>query len=185
MAASLESEWIEKIRYGDPQAFACLFKAYCQPLINFARRFITDTPTAENIVQDVFVKIWSMRQELNPGLNVKCYLYTAVRNNALKQLRHQAVVRQSVDKWSPAGSDSITPEDHVIEKEFVDAVRLAVAQLPEKCRIIFAMNRYDQLSYQEIAEIQKISIKTVETQMSRALKFLRKRLIHFLTTFPL
>lgn len=178
-----EREWVEKIRCGDAEAFEHLFKKYCQPLINFARRFVQDTQSAENIVQDVFLKIWSIRKELNPTLNIKSYLYTAVRNGALKQLRHQTVEQRTADRLTLPDFDLITPEDNLTEKELTAAVHQAVAELPEKCRIIFAMNRYDHLSYKEIAEIQNISIKTVETQMSRALKFLRQRLIYFLSIF--
>jgi RNA polymerase sigma-70 factor (ECF subfamily) len=165
-----ESEWVEKIRYGDAEAFEHLFKTHCKPLINFARRF----------VQDVFLKIWSIRKELNPTLNIKSYLYTAVKNGALKQLRNEAVERRGADRLQSLVPDTLTPEDEWHEKEIAASVHEAIQELPEKCRIIFSMNRFDRLTYAEIADILNLSIKTVETQMGRALKFLRKRLSHFL-----
>jgi RNA polymerase sigma-70 factor (ECF subfamily) len=175
-----ESEWVEKIRYGDAEAFEHLFKTHCKPLINFARRFVQDTQIAENIVQDVFLKIWSIRKELNPTLNIKSYLYTAVKNGALKQLRNEAVERRGADRLQSLAPDTPTPEDEWHEKEIAASVHEAMQELPEKCRIIFSMNRFDRLTYAEIADILNLSIKTVETQMGRALKFLRKRLSHFL-----
>ncbi len=154
-------------------------------MINFSCRYVHDTQIAENIVQDVFLKIWSAREELNPSLNIKSYLFTLVKNDSLKNLRSESVKERAADKLQSLIPDNPTPEDALDEKEVTTAIQQAVAALPEKCNIIFCMNRYDHLTYKEIAELQKISIKTVETQMGRALKSLRKRLIHFLSVFPL
>lgn len=172
--------WVKEIREGDAEAFRRLFHAYCQPLITFAQRFVHDTQISENIVQEVFLRIWSAREHLEPTSSIKSYLYTAVRNEALKHLRHVAVQQRSHERLRHAAPETETPEDELIRGEIVAAVQQAVSGLPEKCRIIFCMNRYDRLTYREIAEIQNISIKTVETQMSRALKFLRKGLDHVL-----
>jgi RNA polymerase sigma-70 factor (ECF subfamily) len=176
----MASVWVEKMRQGDAEAFKQLFHAYCQPLITFAQRFVHDTQISENIVQEVFLRIWSARERLEPTSSIKSYLYTAVRNEALKHLRHMAVQRRSSERVRQTAPETTTPEDELVKGEIVAAVQQAVSQLPEKCRIIFSMNRYDCLTYREIAEIQSISIKTVEAQMSRALKLLRKRLAHLL-----
>jgi RNA polymerase sigma-70 factor (ECF subfamily) len=154
-------------------------------LINFARRFVGETETAENLVQDVFLKIWEHRAKLNPELNIKTYLYTAVRNQAFNYLRHLNVKRQSAEHLSSEVVEIKSPDNELAQKELAESIQAAVSELPEKRRIIFSMNRFDGLTYAEIAEIQNISIKTVETQMGRALQFLRKRLAHFLTAFPL
>ena len=175
-----ESEWVEKIRDGDAQAFEHLFKAYCQPLINFARRFVRDVQIAENIVQDVFLKIWTNRIKLNPSLNIKTYLFTAVRNQTLNHLRHAKMEKDSVADMQLITTPVKTPENGWKEKELATSIQQAINELPKKCQTIFLMNRFDQLTYQEIADILNLSIKTVETQMGRALKFLRKRLSHFI-----
>lgn len=154
---------------------------YCQPLIHFVRRYVGDTQIAENIVQDVFLKIWLNRSDLNPSLNIKTYLYTAVKNQALNHLRHAEVVQRNAENLRPMNGPVRTPEDEWHEQELIASIQKAIEELPEKCRIIFSMSRYDHLTYAEIAEIQNISIKTVETQMGRALKHLRKRLIHLLS----
>ena len=93
----IESKWVESVREGDGAAFENLFRMYCQPLINFARRYVGETAAAENLVQDIFLKIWENRTQLNPALNIKSYLYTAVKNQALKHLRHINVQHQSAE----------------------------------------------------------------------------------------
>lgn len=173
-----ESEWVRKIRRGDGEAFAQLFDRYCQPLIDFARRYVQDTSVAENLVQDVFLAVWANRSQLDASRKMNTYLYTAVRNQALKYLRHSEVERRNAEHLGAAVPFSKTPEDERREREVAVSVHQAIDALPEKCRLIFCMNRFDRLTYAEIAEIQDISIKTVETQMGRALKSLRSHLAH-------
>jgi RNA polymerase sigma-70 factor (ECF subfamily) len=180
MQTPIDAKWVEQINKGDTAAFKNLFNTYCQALINFARRYVKDTQIAENIVQDVFVKIWEMRSELNPSLNIKVYLYTMVKNHSLKYIRHLDVQHRSepyIEKLQPAVQ---TPEEEAQGKELSQAINEAIEKLPEKERLIFSMNRFDHLTYKEIAEIQDLSVKTVETYMGRALRFLRERLVEFL-----
>jgi len=179
-----DSSLVDKIRREDSKSYEKLFITYAQPLINFARRFVYDTSIAENIVQDVFLDLWINRSELDPSLNIKSYLYTAVKNRALKQLRHGNVVRRSAKNLKSFDHAIKTPEDELNIKEINTRFHQAIDELPEKCRIIFSMNRFDDITYREIAEILGISVKTVETQMGRALKFLRHRLADFLSIFP-
>ena len=173
-------QWVRKIRDGDGEAYEQLFRVYCQPLIDFTRRYVRDTAVAEGLVQDVFLTIWSNRAQLDPALNVKTYLYTAVRNQALKHLRHLDVERRSAGDVELTLSRQRTPEDEWQAKEIDAAIHQAIDALPEKTRMVFSMNRFDHLTYAEIAQVQDVSIKTVETQMGRALRFLRDRLADFL-----
>ncbi len=175
-----ESELVSRIRDDDATAFEKLFFAYCQPLIDFTRRFVQDTASAENIVQDVFLKIWMTRKQLNPSSNIRSFLYTIAKNEALKQLRHEDVRRQSTAELRSSSARILTPEETVSQQEIGTSIRQAIGELPEQCRIIFSMNRFDRFTYAEIAEIMDLSIKTVETQMGRALEALRKRLRHLL-----
>jgi len=174
-----EADLVTGLRAGDKVAFEKLFYSYCQALINFSWRFVKNAQAAENIVQDVFLRIWTNRRHLDPALKVKSYLYQAVKNQSLQQLRHLKIANRK-ENIRTTGFTDRTPEDTLNDKEFIETVYAAVAELPPKCRMIFSMNRFDHLTYAEIAEIQNISIKTVETQMGRALKFLRQRLAHFL-----
>lgn len=177
----MDSAWIERIREGDAKAFERLFYTYAEALIRFARRYVTDVPTAENIVQDVFVSVWEKRSDLDSSKNIKTYLYVAVRNRAFSILRHEEVRRRGADTLRRVEASVRTPEELLNAKEIAKEVRLAVNALPERCRLVFSMNRYDGLTYREIAEIEGVSVKTVETQMGRAFKFLRNRLASLLT----
>jgi len=171
----IESEWVNTIKSGDQGAFEKLFNHYCQQLINFTRRYVIDKQISENIVQDVFVSVWQRRSNLNPEKEIKTYLYTAARNEALKHLRHLNVEKKSYDRIV----ESYPETKHDIElegKEIGDSINKAIDELPEKCREIFKLNRFENLKYAEIAEVLNISVKTVETQIGRALKKLRKQL---------
>lgn len=179
-----ESELVKQVAAGDEKAFEILFKHYAQRLINFARRFVFDTTIAENFVQDVFLKVWANREQLDPEKSFKTYLFTAVRNQALHHLRHLEVERRSEENIDLFPEPIKTPEQELSEKEVEEYIRQAIGELPEKCQLIFYMNRFDQLTYTQIAEVQNISIKTVETQMGRALKYLRQRLHQFMMVLP-
>lgn len=180
----IDSKLVRKIRKSDASAFEGLFLTYCQTLIYFSWRYVRDVQVAENIVQDVFLKVWHKRKKLNPSLKIKSYLYTAVKNQTLQYLRHAKVEKQ---KTQPQELDSSTdsPEVKLAEKEISIAVHNAINELPDKCRHVFILSKYDHLTYSEIAEIRNISVKTVETQMGRALKYLRKRLSHLLSALLL
>lgn len=175
------SEFLERVKAGDVDAFETLFRRNCQSLLNFARRFVRDDEIAENLVQDVFVEVWQNKSRIKPELNFRIYLFKAVKNKALNHLNRQNAENNLILHLDTSTGKSVSPEDDLRGREIRQAINQAIENLPEKCRLIFAMNRFDGLSYAEIADILKISIKTVETQMGRALKYLRKRLIHLLT----
>ena len=174
---NVDSDLVRKIREGDSTAFAQLFKSTCPALVRYAGRIVHSPQTAENIVQDVFVKIWHHRARLEPGTNLKAYLYKAVKNQSLQNLRHLQVVERSQHS-SRINNPPDSPEQAVRDKQLARAVYQAIGELPPHRRMIFALSKYDRYTYAEIAEMQNISVKTVETQMGRALKFLRKRLTH-------
>jgi len=182
LSCQMESQWVQKICEGDTDAFRELFCFYCQSLIYFANRYVKDIHISENIVQDVFLKVWSNRSKLDSTLSIKAYLYKAVRNRSLKHLKHLKIENRDSGKLMSLYTKVRTPEDEWHNIELNRAIHQTINKLPTKCRIIFCMNRFDYLTYAEIAEIQNISVKTVETHMGRALKFLRKHLSHFLTT---
>ena len=174
--SQIESEWIHSIRSGDEKAFEMLFNFYCQRLINFTRRYVVDIQIAENIVQDVFVHLWHHRANLDSTRSIKSYLFIAVKNEALKEIRHRNVESRSKQKLIDLIEPDINPEKELTTDEMKKKIHQAINELPNKCREIFKMNRFDGLKYTEIAEILNISEKTVETQMGRALKKLRERL---------
>jgi len=181
--SQIESEWIWDTKAGNQKAFEMLFNFYCQRLINFTRRYVVDIQIAENIVQDVFVHLWNHRVNLDPSRLIKSYLFKAVKNEALKEIRHRDVEKRSQQKLIDLIEPDIDPEKELTTNEMNKEIHQAINELPDKCREIFKMNRFDGLKYAEIAEILNISEKTVETQMGRALKKLRVRLKPLLPLF--
>jgi len=175
------NDLVEKIKAGNQTAFEILFKTYSQKLIYFSRRYVFDKQTAENIVQDVFLKIWQNKENLDAAKNIQSYLFTAVKNESLKILRHLSVEKQQQENVSRLSVVEPTPDETIDKKELREELSNAINDLPEKCREIFTMSRFDQLKYSEIADILEISIKTVETQMGRALKKLREQLAHLIS----
>ena len=176
---NIEAEWIKKIIKGNEHSFESLFNVYCQRLINFSRRYVNDKDIAENIVQEVFVNIWINRENLDPTKNIKTYLFTAVKNNSYKYLRHLKVEHDYAQNFSKYKYEK-NPEKNIEQKETSNKIKKEIDSLPEKCREIFVMSKFDNLKYSEIADILNISIKTVETQMGRALKKLRENLKHLI-----
>lgn len=175
-----EVECVSKIRMGNSAAFEELFNFYCQQLINFSRIYVTDKQIAENIVQDVFVSVWQNRAKLDSAKVIKPYLYTAVKNNSLKHIRHLNIANKGLEENLQFIGDEERPDKKLDEKEMELKIHQAIDELPDKCMEIFKMNRFENLKYAEIAKILDISVKTVETQMGRALKKLRERLKPFM-----
>jgi RNA polymerase sigma-70 factor (ECF subfamily) len=173
-----DQELWEKAGQGDAVAFSAIFKKYYTHLYQFAGRFVGDAQTAEHIVQDLFVTLWIQRDSIQIASNLKSYLYISVKNRSINYRKQNGFTYP--DELNPPHSEELisTPEEHYLENEIHLAVHNAINKLPEKCRQIYLMKRYDNLKYQEIAEILNISVNTVKTQMKRALKSLHKHLAH-------
>ncbi|MEP6730249.1 MAG: RNA polymerase sigma-70 factor [bacterium] len=172
-------EWIERIRSGDEAAFEALFRAFAPGLCSVATRQLRSRAEAEELVQELFLDLWRRRGQLAIEQGLSSYLYTAVRNRVLNHAKRE----QRFAPWSAASG---LPEEFDTssssETELLDALEVqdAIDQLPPRCRLIFTLNRQQEMTYSEIAKSLGLSIKTVETQMGRALKTLRVRLAHLL-----
>ncbi len=161
---------------GDMEEFENLFRQFFKPLVLFANKFLYDLDLAENIVQDVFLNVWMNRENLDFSGNIKTYLYTSVKNKAINSVKHSKIERDYKEKITIIETDFNTPETEFDLCEMEKSVNRVIHNLPEKCRIIFLMSRNDHLTYAEIAKILGISVKTVENQMGKALKILKKNL---------
>jgi len=177
------------LKAGDIKAFEMLYNEHYTPLCHFAQRFVSDLDTAREIVQEVFVGIWEKRTTLPIEIPLKTYLYTSVRNKCIDYLKHLNVENEFRKKrikeiLQPGNNSFINTIDHpldgLITKELENALKDAIETLPEKCREIFELSRFKGLKYREIAEELNISIKTVETQMSRAIGSLKKKLSKYI-----
>jgi RNA polymerase sigma-70 factor (ECF subfamily) len=174
----LKKGLFEKIQHDDEHAFSTLFREYYERLYLFAGRFVKDPQIAENVVQDVFVKLWINKNEIAITHNIKAYLYTAVKNHALNYIKQDKRLIPLEESLESTEAGNASPEEDFINDEHLKAIHKAVEDLPEQCRKIYQMKKYDDLSYKEISEVLGISINTVKTQMRRALKSLLIKLAY-------
>ena len=162
----------------DSQAFEELFKEYFAPLMAFSRRILADEDDAREVVHQVFINLWEKRNEIDLSISLKSYLFTSVNNRSLNVIRDRKKF-SSEEVPERAGEWDVSAQIEAMELE--EKIRGAIEALPERCREIFELNRFDGLRYREIAEQLDISVKTVENQMSKALKILREQLAKYLT----
>jgi RNA polymerase sigma-70 factor, ECF subfamily len=154
-----------------------LFKTYYSPLVKLVYRMLKNVEASEDIVQDVFVKVWNNRENLDHNKSIKSYLYRSAINTALNYIEKNkrsapiTKIEAVIDKHK-----GNTTEEKINYKELEFRVSAAIDTLPPKCKAIFVMSRYDELSYKEIAESLELSIKTVENQIGKALGILRESL---------
>jgi RNA polymerase sigma-70 factor (ECF subfamily) len=147
----------------------------------FAVGFVKDAEAAREIVQEVFVNLWEKRETIDRSKQVKSYLAASVRNRCLNHLRNNRKFSPSLLELQGLSDEAEAAGDRLVERELSEAIAEAIAGLPDRCREIFLLNRNHHLRYQQIADHLQISVKTVETQMSKALQHLRVRLAGFLT----
>lgn len=180
MSRPVITENTRQLSFDNLKSFEALFRQYYQMLCTYALRFVKDPDTAEEIVQDLFYKLWEKRAELQINTSVKSYLYSAVHNRCLKFIEHRNVetkyrnyylLHESEIDNEPGDSASISELQGVIEN--------TLNALPERCSRIFRLNRFEGLKYHEIALKLSISVKTVEANMGKALKLLRKNLKNY------
>jgi len=149
-----------------------LFRKYYSPLCDFVMRIVKSRDATEDIVQEVFARLWIDRTDWFPEISVRAYLHKAVRNTALNYLKHlQVITSWSARQPEVSGGDIV---EEVANRELLTAIQEAIDRLPDGSRTIFLLNREEGLTYTEIADVLNISKKTVETQMGRALKALRR-----------
>ena len=168
----------------DDDTFELLFKTHFKALHAYGMSILRDEQEAEEIVQQVFLKFWEKRNTLTIETSVKAYLYKSVYNDCLNHLRnfktrlkYQGEAQRMTDLYERPASARVEMN------EFQNILNEAINELPEKCRTIFQMSRFEELKYKEIAEKLGLSVKTVENQMSKALKILRLELSGFLALF--
>lgn len=170
---------IEAIKSGDLKEFEKLFREFYKPLLIYANRFIQDGAEAEEIVQNLFFNLWKNKETLNINISVSSYLYSAVRNNSFQYLKREKIKSKYEQYLKYNSAESTQPIEQIKYNELHNRLYQVMNDLPERCQEIFKLNRFKGLKYQEIADQLEISIKTVEANMSKALKHLRKNLSEF------
>lgn len=175
---------VEKEEWVDEVAFEMVFKKYFKALHAYALAIVKDSDEAEEVVQTVFLKLWEKRGSLNITISLKAYLYKAVYHSSINYLKHEKVrMRHSEQQLyisqQEAPSESMAFREER-ERELGERFKRALALLPEKCRMVFYLSRFEELKYQEIAQRLNISVKTVEAHMGKALKTLRTQLAEYM-----
>lgn len=172
---------------GEPASatFDDLFRANYPALVRFAYRMVGSRDTAEEIVQEVFLNLWRRRHEVDPTSVARAYLFTATRYGAVSWIRRARVEREllGADEASPNathGSAEVGAGEAVELSDLDAAIEAAIAALPERCRLVYTLNRREHLSYAAVAAALGLSVKTVEAQMARAFRHLRTRLAPYL-----
>lgn len=162
-------------------AFEQLFKAHYRALHAYANMLLKDVDIAEEVVQSMFLKLWEKRDLLDVQTSIKAYLYKCIYNDSLNLLKHEQVKSKYQNFTVHTMNTHHEPASNRVElSELQKALQLALNALPEQCRLVFQLSRFEELKYKEIAERLGISIKTVENQMGKALKILRLKLVDFL-----
>lgn len=169
------------LQEGDEGVFEKLFKAYYSPLCQYAFTLLKDKDESEEIVQGVFHNFWEKKAQVEIKTSLKSYLYKMVYHLCLNRLKHQKVKEAYLDyNATQIQQNYASATDLANENELKAKIEEAMNSLPEQCRLVFRLSRFEELKYAEIAEHLGISIKTVENQMGKALKILRIKLADFL-----
>jgi len=158
--------------FGDQQAYNDLFLIFYPSLQQFAFSFLKSKQLSEETVSDVFIKIWEKRANLHHITNLKLYLFTSTRNTALNYLKKQKGLKNldPEDYWVELNSVFFDPEQLMVSAESMKKVQKAINDLPPRCKMIFKLVKDEGLKYKEVASLLQLSVKTVENQMTIALK---------------
>jgi RNA polymerase sigma-70 factor, ECF subfamily len=176
-----ENQLLDTLKAGDITAFEMIFKNYYQPLCNYAYTFVQDKDEAEEIVQTTFMAVWEKKEVLEIRTTIRPYLYAMVRNACLNIIKHEKIKQQHATVELAMGEHSVESVTRtVMANELERRIHQAMEALPEQCRLVFKLSRFEELKYQEIADQLEISIKTVENHMGKALKIMREQLRDYL-----
>lgn len=160
--------------------FEIVFKKHFKNLHAYACTIVRDEVMAEEMVQNVFCRLWEKTDQIEIRESVSGYLYRSVYHESLNYLKHLKV-REAYQSYAIHQMENTNNTSHNLElRELESRLEIALKELPEKCRTIFQMSRFEELKYQEIADRLELPVKTVENQMGKALRLLRVKLVDFL-----
>jgi RNA polymerase sigma-70 factor, ECF subfamily len=175
-----ETELLERLRAGHEPAYDTIFRTYYPQLVGLADAMLGDRAEAEESAQEVMLELWRRRAKLVIDTSLRAYLFRATRNRALNRIRHERVIREGAVHAPSEPAIAARADDNLVQAEIDAALHRAVAELPPRCREVFELSRVHGLRYGEIARVMEISVKTVEAQMGKALKTIRKQLAAWL-----
>jgi RNA polymerase sigma-70 factor, ECF subfamily len=168
---------IDRLKNGNETAYELLFKEYYKVLVIFASKYLKDVEASKELVQELFVHIYEKRENLDINSSLKSYLFRSVHNRSINLINSKKIREKYAEHYNQTTDiKQNTLEQDVNASELESALHTAINELPPRCKVIFKMNRFDGLSNNEIAEKLTLSKRTVETQISKALKILRVKL---------
>jgi len=167
---------VEQLKKGDEKAYMYLLSHYHKRLCAYAQTLINDRSQAEDIVQNVFLKTWRFRKKLDSYFSIKSFLYKSVYNEFLSTYRKDKAVTLLEQKYMESLYQIVENTDDAAIAKMIVLVKKEVQRLPPKCKHVFRLSKEDGLTNIEIAECLNISIKTVEAQITKAFKIIRKKL---------
>jgi RNA polymerase sigma-70 factor (family 1) len=177
----LEQLIIGRLKAADPDMFAEIFSVYYKDMVMFAYSFTHDREDSEEIVQDVFVKLWEDHEKINISASIKSYLLKSVQNKCIDWHRHRKVMNHHssyiIENSMLYENDT---DNYILSSELEILIEKAIQSLPDKVRETFEMSRVEGFKYQEIADKLNVSVRTIEVRISKALELLRGSLIDFL-----
>jgi len=185
----IEIEIIKGIRAANQKSFGYLIQLYFNPITLYAKSIVLDAELAREIVQDVFLKIWNNRETLEIKSSLKSYIYQMTHNLCIDHLRNRANKRNpNIISYDDLAMrlEVFELEDHdsffdkLFSEQIEHAIHHAIEELPEQCREVFVLSRYEQLTYPQISKKLNISLSTTKTQMVRAMHKLKDALKEFL-----
>ncbi len=176
MSAAEDMRLFEAVKKDDFKAYERLFRSYYQGLYGFAYTYLRDQVPAEEMAQEVLLYLWEKRLDISIKTTLKTYLYSAIKNKCLNYIKYELPRNQQLEESHLAFMTTNPEEDHEPDTRIKTYIQQAISQLPKKCQQIFVLSRYGGLTYEEIADEMEISVKTVENQMTIALRKLRESL---------
>ena len=188
-----DSILVKFLKEGNQQVFESISEKFYGQLFVYAREYVLNVDVAHEMVQDTFLKLWEKRANLDDNTQLQSFLYRVTRNTCLNYLKHLAVQEKfrqfaksrQIETHLNYSALNHSSAELLISAELEEKINETIESLPPKCKQIFLMSRYEDKKYREIAEELGISIKTVENQIQKALKVLRKNLSEFITVIIL
>ena len=172
-----EETLIQRFINGDQTAYELLFRFYYPGLVTFVANIICDRDEAEEIVQDFFVNVWTARKNIQKSSSLKSYFFVSVKNRAFNYLKKEQIREKTLNQLKEmVEKDMLFQPDLFVESELQKEITKALEKLPSRTREVFIMSRFKGVSNDEIADQLDLSKRTVETQISNALKILREEL---------
>ena len=167
---------VAALKQGDESAFTALFTSYSRLLFAYALSLSRDHAMAQDILQNVYLKIWKFRSNLNPKLSIRSFLFKAVYNEFINQYKQKKTISILEQKYMDALNKMYAQSEDVIQKQQIEFINSEIEKLPSKCKLIFKMSKKEGLSNQEISKYLGVSIKTVEGHITNAFRRLKAKL---------